>query len=417
MNCVKSAAAAVCQALVIGTSIAILVACGGKSSTLSGGGSTNPIAPAASNVAAAVVNAGPSGNDVNTLFTSVTICVPGSTTSCQTIDDIEIDTGSSGLRVLASALSLSLPTVTDTNGNNLLECTQFVDGVSWGPIATADLTVAGETAASLPIQVIGDTTFSSVPADCSSIGTVEDTVSSFGANGILGIGVFTQDCGVACTIAPANGVYYACSSPTECTAITLALTSQVPNPATYFATDNNGVIIELPGVATTGAATVTGSIVFGVDTETNNASGKATVITVGGDGTSDAGNFTTNFNSASYDASFFDAGSNGLYFNDSSLTECPGTPPSGYYCPAGTENFAATVVGLNNASANVNFSVANADTLFNGGASLTAFANLAGTFPQDDSFDWGLPFFFGRNVYFVFEGKSTSVGTGPYNAF
>ena len=212
MNCVKAAATRLGQALVIGTSIAVLVACGGKGSTLSGGGSTNQIAPPGSNVATVVVNAGPAGNDVNTLFTSVTICVPGSTTSCQTIDDIEIDTGSSGFRVLASALNLSLPTVTDTVGNNLLECTQFVDGESWGPIATADLTVASETAASLPIQVIGDTNFAPIPTACSSIGTVEDTVSSFGANGILGIGVFTQDCGVACTTAPANGVYYAWST-------------------------------------------------------------------------------------------------------------------------------------------------------------------------------------------------------------
>ena len=104
MNCVKAAATRLGQALVIGTSIAVLVACGGKGSTLSGGGSTNQIAPPGSNVATVVVNAGPAGNDVNTLFTSVTICVPGSTTSCQTIDDIEIDTGSSGFRVLASAL-------------------------------------------------------------------------------------------------------------------------------------------------------------------------------------------------------------------------------------------------------------------------------------------------------------------------
>jgi hypothetical protein len=191
----------------------------------------------------------------------------------------------------------------------------------------------------------------------------------------------------------------------------------VPNPATYFASDNNGVIIELPGVAATGATSVTGSLVFGVDTETNNASGKATVLTVGGDGTSDAGNFTTNFNSQTYDQSFFDAGSNGLYFVDSSLTACPGTPPSGYYCPASTETLAATVVGLNNASANISFAVANADTLFSSNTALTAFSNLAGQFPISATFDWGLPFFYGRNVYFVFEGKSTSVGTGPYNAF
>jgi hypothetical protein len=34
-----------------------------------------------------------------------------------------------------------------------------------------------------------------------------------------------------------------------------------------------------------------------------------------------------------------------------------------------------------------------------------------------DTFDFGLPFFYGRNVYEVFEGKSSSVASGPYFAF
>ena len=52
-------------------------------------------APAAANVASVVVDAGPAGtSDVNTLFTTVTVCVPGSTTSCQTIDHIQVDTAS-----------------------------------------------------------------------------------------------------------------------------------------------------------------------------------------------------------------------------------------------------------------------------------------------------------------------------------
>jgi hypothetical protein len=42
------------------------------------------------------------------VFTSVTICVPGQS-SCQTIGGVLVDTGSSGLRLLGSAVSLTLP--------------------------------------------------------------------------------------------------------------------------------------------------------------------------------------------------------------------------------------------------------------------------------------------------------------------
>lgn len=49
------------------------------------------------------------------LTTSVTVCVPG-TSNCVTIDNVQVDTGSQGLRVLASQLpaSLELPAVPAT---------------------------------------------------------------------------------------------------------------------------------------------------------------------------------------------------------------------------------------------------------------------------------------------------------------
>jgi hypothetical protein len=47
-----------------------------------------------------------------------------------------------------------------------------------------------------------------------------------------------------------------------------------------------------------------------------------------------------------------------------------------------------------------------------------AFATLGGTFSSStDTFDWGLPFYYGRTVYSAIENATTSVGTGPYVAF
>ena len=46
-----------------------------------------------------------------------------------------------------------------------------------------------------------------------------------------------------------------------------------------------------------------------------------------------------------------------------------------------------------------------------------AFPMLAGTNPNPQSFDLGLPFFYGKRVAVAVENSKTSVGTGPYVAF
>ena len=150
---------ALLRALRMGLGVALClsaISCGGGGG--GGGGTTTPPPPPPTvNTTSVIVDQGPAtGNgSVNTLFTSVKVCVPGSTTSCQTIDHIQVDTGSYGLRLLAPVLTLTLPVETLSSGGSLVECTQFVDGYSWGPVALADLTIAGETAKSLPVQVIG----------------------------------------------------------------------------------------------------------------------------------------------------------------------------------------------------------------------------------------------------------------------
>jgi hypothetical protein len=349
---------------------------------------------------------------VDGAFTSVTVCVPGSLTNCQTVSDILVDTGSSGLRILASALTVALPQQTDTGGNPIVECLPFVASTTWGPVQTADMTIAGEDAPALPIQVIGSSAFPTVPAACTAFGPPENDLQSLGVNGILGVGTSVQDCGSACTsTGPSNpGLYYTCPS-SGCTVTTESLVKQVVNPVTLFATDNNGVIVQLPAVA--GAQpTVAGSLIFGIGTQANNGLGSATVYTID----LSTGNFTTTYAGVTYtNGAFLDSGSNAIYFLDSGVTAIPTCNDfTFWYCPATTENLTASNQGANGATGPVDFVVGNADTLLASGTN-AAVNGLAG--PDPGMFDWGLPFFFGRNVYTAIDGQTTPAGDGPYWAY
>ena len=389
------------------------LSCTGSGGTSQASASVALTTPTANQVAL-IVEPGPA-NRVNTLFTSVTICAPG-TSTCQTIDNIQVDTGSSGLRILSSVLSssITLPAKLASDGNSLVECTKFVDGYSWGPIAAADLTIAGETASNVAVQVIGDPGFSSrVPMACSSAGPAENTVAAFGANGILGISVFAEDCGAACANSVSQGFYYSCTA-SACSPIIVALASQLPNPVLKFATDNNGVIVQLPSVPAQGQATLAGTLTFGIDTQANNQSGTQKVLTL-----DSVGNFTAVYNGQSLTQSFFDTGSSGYYFNDSAITPC-GTTYAGFYCPNSALTLSATLQGANSVSTTESFSIGNAQTEGNANPTFAVFGNLGGTYPTSagtSTFDWGLPFYFGKTTYTAFEGKTTSGGTGPYVAF
>ena len=123
----------------------------------------------AANAVRVTVDSGVS-NVPNMPFVSVTICAPG-TTNCQTIDHMLVDTGSWGVRVFAVAIArLDDAAAADRTppGNLVAECMQFFDGYTWGSVKLADVQIAGEKAASLPIQVI-DPSYASLPSDCASV--------------------------------------------------------------------------------------------------------------------------------------------------------------------------------------------------------------------------------------------------------
>jgi hypothetical protein len=340
----------------------------------------------------------------NMLQASVTICIPG-TSTCQTIDNIQVDTGSQGLRILASALSptVALPGVTTSLGSTAASCTVFGSGYTWGSVRTADVHLAGEVAAATSVQIIADPAIPAVPADCSNSGLPMLTATALRSNGILGVGPFSADCGSGCAATALPRWYYGCTSGT-CVAATMPVAQQVTNPVSRFATDNNGLIIDLPAVAATGAASVTGTMTFGIGSQSNNLLGSAQVLP----SNSMTGFVSTAFQGQTYSTSFIDSGSNGLFLALSSLPRC-----GAWFCPTTEQSLAATIAGINGARSNVTFAIGNATSLF--GSGNNAFSNLAG--PASNYFDWGLPFFFGRRVFTALEASATPAGNGPYYAF
>lgn len=380
----------------------------------------------------------------NVPYTSVTVCTPG-TTSCQTIDHILVDTGSTGLRLMSSVVSsaLSLPAVSTSNGT-LIECIQFADGYSWGSMRRADVKLAGEVAGSIPIQVIGDASSYAVPGTCSSTSThALNDVISFGANGVLGVGVFSQDCGSGCVTYAANTLYYACPTTTSCAESTAALTDQATNPVYRFATDFNGLLLQLPAVAANGGAlNLKGTLTFGINTQSNN---QTSTVSPGGAIylADDTGDFFSTINSVgggyvftatAYSNSFIDSGSNGIYIPG---TQIPTDTTSGWFIPvdAATGNVItinATQQGsvgtgyVNSASTSTptggsntfNFSIANANTVLfaSGSGNNTAFSSLgassSGAATSVGGIDWGLPFFLGRPIFVGMEGNTITLNNG-----
>jgi len=362
------------------------------------------------NVMKANVWAGPYGTYFNGPFTSVTICQSG-TTTCQTIGGILIDTGSSGLRIFGQVNHLKLPTETTDKGVPIAECLPFGTLSTWGRVAYADVKLGGEpTIQSMPIQLINPA-FGTMPAVCKTGPPVAQGPAETGYNGILGVGLWHADCGDVCaTLGPQNpSMYFECS-PGKCKVTPVTDAGQVQNPVAQLPGDNNGVVMKLPTIPFTGTLAVAGSLVLGINTRANNSLGGAFVYKTDG-----AGNIVTTFNNVAMDG-FLDSGSNALFFDDGAIAQCNPALAPGFYCPPDLLVLGAINSGRQgSASGMVHFNVANALGLAATGNK--AFYDVAGSF-GGGFFDFGLPFFFGRNVYTGIEGQLTSgVSMGPYFAY
>lgn len=365
------------------------------------------------NVLAVTVNGSACGSDpyVNEPCVSVKVCVPG-TTTCQIVGGLLLDTGSFGLRIFKQALPFTLPAVAAPGGGNLAECVKYADlSADWGPVVGADVYLANEPAVRVPIQVI-DATYGTVPATCQG---AETGPAHF--NGILGVGVFIEDC--ASPTCPADAGQYFAVDGANVTAVAVPAASQVQNPVGHLPGDNNGIILVLPSVPATGAPSVMGSLVLGIGTRSNNVATSASALSLTLDG---VGNFTTTLDGGpAMPGSFVDSGSNGLFFappSASSIPSCTASP--GWYCPASTLSFGATnapSAGYTGSRVRASFQLASVDALTASNPSSAVFANIGGQAVQGGGFDWGLPFFLGRTVYLGYASRSSAFGNGPTLAY
>ncbi len=428
-----------------------LASCGGDSGS-TGSVTPTPVAvppaptpapPKVANIATVTLDAGPAAlaagskgyTAFNEPYVTITVCAPGSTTNCQTIDHVILDTGSVGLRlikgVLSAGLLAALPAETQGSGNPVGECYQYVNSYAFGSVRKVDLSIAGESVGSMPVQVIADAgVFSAVPATCSSGGgTNIITAQDFGGNGIIGIGTTTTDCGTRCTVAggSSGAIYYDCPSPGCGANIARAANAaapfeQLPNPVAAFAVDNNGTIIALPAVPVQGAPSLTGTVTFGIGTQTNNALSAATVLPLTTSSSRlGAGYLTATYNGKQLTQSFVDSGSNDYFFIDTSLTPCTNTNYIAFYCPSAPLTISLVLTATNG------FTFNDAFTLYSplnvAGSSVVA-PGLAinptlvkPPLPFANSFDLGMPFFFGRTIYTSIEDRQAGATAGPYVAF
>lgn len=377
----------------------------GDSSTPSGGGSS---ANAGNTIPVVVSSA---STVLNYPLVSVTICKPNTIAriNCATIDNVLLDTGSFGLRLYASVIPpatlAALPIQTDArSGEQVAACGAFGSGYMWGSLRNADVKLGGEIARSVPIHVVTDPAIASPAARSCKWNTALDRPATLGANGVLGVGVARYDCGTACASTAQGGYYYADTNPA--TEIAMPLANQVSNPVASFTVNNNGVILEMPAIPSDGAATATGTLTFGVDTQSNNllTGAGATVFD-----TDLYGNFTGSYNGASTVPTFTDSGSNALIFQDYTIARS-----DGFYSPSTELTRSVALSSSNGSAANVTLNIGNASRLL--ASTNHAFSNLGAYMAQ--TIDLGLPFFFGKRVYYGIAGTSSPGGaTGPYVAF
>ena len=282
--------------------------------------SADPAFAAANNVMNANVTHGVTGQGVEQPFGAIKVCVPGSTTKCQIISGLLIDTGSFGLRIFSQALSVHLPVQTS--------------GADRSPSARSSARSRSGTGRD-GRRDDGRRADDSEPAGANHQSELPRRRSPPRKLQPDRPAVCTEPAAVELQRHPRRGaaavrrraatIYYTCSA-TNCAPTTQPLDLQVQNPVALLPVDNNGVLLKFPLPPTNGASRLTGQLIFGVNTQANNMIPDGFKVY-----TANAQlNFITTFQNVPT-AGFIDSGSNGYFYDNPYLPLCPG---SRWYCPA-----------------------------------------------------------------------------------
>ena len=368
------------------------------------------------------------GSAINNPCTDVTICDP-SGGNCQTVTNVLVDTGSSGLRVFRSVLNntTTLDQVASPTGDPVGEFEAFGNGSygDWGPLVYAQVRLSGEPPVTLPIQLI-DPTYagqytsngnpsSSNPA-CGQTFTPDTSPSNASFNGILGVGLFVHSCGTLCSNSSGYRVFFSCSG-SSCASTTLENCEQDQNPVPLLPQDNQGVLLSFPSSIPSPEGSATGSLILGIGSQTDNNPQGVTAYEA-----DSSGNFQTQFNGITYSSTnngfaFIDSGSDGYFFPDSTIHNS-GSPDYYYEPTSSQQSQSATIASASGSHpTTVPFTIQTPPAL-GSGFSKGVIPDLG--FDQPGGFDWGLPFFFlKQNVYVGINGKTISSlnATGPFWAF
>jgi hypothetical protein len=330
----------------------------------------------------------------NQSFVSVVVCEVN-TSNCVTIDKVLVDTGSFGLRLFDSAISSLRLNSSIYQGNGVYQCAVFASGYTSGRVALVDLKLGALKATDLPIQII-DSQPKTVPRNCTQSGVKALTrPNQLGSNGVLGVGPLAYDG------EPLKVYYYFLSGGQAVNISSLPNQWRLPQPVSKMNRHNNGLILTYPLADSMGALGLTGQMIFGLNTASNNSTSGATFFT-----TSNAGRIKVAFDGQSYDG-MIDSGANHNVFTKRSFPTCGA---SDFFCPPTPQSVNVSVSSYSGIPSKL-VSIQVADYTTYGGSAVQP--GLAGYAADNYEFILGLPFMYGRQTYIAIQGQTTGAVPQP----